>query len=82
MDIVIDLRTYEISKLDSTVIAKVAEKMRRDPKITSPRAKKKWPETVNMNGQKFVVMCHEESGKIVITNMRYAKKRKIRIARR
>lgn len=82
MDVVIDPRTYEISKLHPSVIAKVAEKMRRDPKIKSPRAKKKWPETVDMNGQRFVVMCHEESGKIVITNMRYAKKRKIKVGRR
>lgn len=78
MDVIIDPETFEKAKLSPTVIAKVADKIRRTPRVKPPRAKKKWPETVNMNGERFVVMCHEEYGKIVITYMRYAKKKKVR----
>ena len=64
MDVVVDPRTFDQSKIPPTVIAKVAEMMRRDPKLESPSAKKRWPHTVYINGQKIVVMCHEEFGKI------------------
>lgn len=79
MDVVVDPETFKKSKLSPTIIAKVADKLSRKPRIKSPRAKKKWPETVNINGERFVVMCHEEYGKIVITYMRYAKKKKVRV---
>ena len=76
MEVVIDPRTYKVSKLPPTVIAKAAEKMRTNPRLKPPRAKKRWPETVDMNGERFVVMCHEESGLAVITNIRRAKKKR------
>ena len=76
MEVIIDPRTYKVSKLPLTIIAKVANKMSLDPSLKPPRAKKKWPETVDMDGERFVVMCHEESGAIVITNIRRAKKKR------
>lgn len=76
MEVIIDPRTYRVSKLSPTLIAKVAEKMRLNPRLKPPRAKKKWSETVDMDGERFVVMCHEESGVAVITNIRRAKKKR------
>jgi len=79
MDIVIDPETYKKSKIPNAVIAKVAGIMQNDPNIKCPGAKKKWTQTVNMNGERFLVMCHESFGKTVITNMRYVKKRRVRV---
>jgi len=76
MDVIIDPRTYKVSKLSPTIFAKVAEKMRSNPRLKPPRAKKKWPETVDLEGESYVVMCHEESGATVITNIRRAKKKR------
>jgi len=76
MEVIIDPRTYKVSKLPPTVIAKVAEKMRLNPSLKSPSAKKKWLEIVDMDGERFAVMCHEESGAIVVTNMRLVKRRR------
>ena len=78
MEVMIDPRAYKVSKLSPTVIARIAEKMRQNPRLKSPSAKKKWLEMVDMNGERFAVMCHEESGAAVITNARYAQTRKVR----
>lgn len=56
------------------MIARIAEKMRSNPRLKCPPAKKKWLENVDMDGECFAVMCHEESGAAVITNIRRTRK--------
>lgn len=75
MEVIIDPRTYKVSKLPPTIIAKIAEKMRLNPNLKPPSAKRKWLEIVDMNGERYAVMCQEESGAAVITNIRVSKKR-------
>ena len=74
MEVIIDPRTYKISKIAPTVIARIAEKMRLNPLLKCPPAKRKWLENVDMGGDRFAVMCHEESGAAVITNIRRTRK--------
>lgn len=82
MEVLVDPRAYEKSKLAPTVIAKIAKKMSQNPKIGSPRAKKRWLERVELDGERFAVMCHEEGGAIVITYVRPLKKKKRKIPRK
>lgn len=74
MKVIVDDRTYKISKLPPITIAKIQKHMESNPRLKSPSAKKKWLENVDMNGERYAVMCHEESGATVITNIRRTKK--------
>jgi len=76
VDVIIDPRTYKVSKIPIPVIAKVAEAIKHNPSLKSPKAKKKWLEVVDLDGERFGVSCHETSGAIEITSIKRLKKRK------
>jgi hypothetical protein len=76
MKVIVDDRTYKVSKLPPIVIARIQKKLESDFFIKSPSAKNKWLENVEMDGIKYAVMCKEESGAVVITNIRRTKAQK------
>lgn len=75
MKVMVDPKTYNKSKIAPTIIAKIAEKMRLDPDLESPKAKRKWLEMVDLDGEQFAVSCHEESGVAVITFVRQSRRK-------
>jgi hypothetical protein len=76
MKVKTDPRTFNVSKIAPTVIARIQsflESRDDDP----PRARKKWLEIVDLeDGERFAVSCHEDNGVIVITNVRISPERK------
>ena len=83
VDIVVDERTFEKSKIHAAIIEKVRQKMIEDPWPARPPPNgKKWLEPVRLGGERFAVSCRWESGKIVIRMVRRLPTRKRRIRRK
>lgn len=78
MDVTIDPRAYKVSKIHPTVIAKVAGILQEKYRHGKPtrKAKRRWQEIVDMNGERFAVNCKDEYGIIVIMGLRYTKKKR------
>ena len=76
MKVKIDPKTYKTSKVAPTVIARIQAKLESDPLIDPPRAKKKWFPTVDLNGDRYAVSCHEKDGFTEVTNVRKARQMK------
>jgi hypothetical protein len=77
IDIVAAPELFETSKIPAAIIEQVRQKMMSEDNPVRPtKAKGKWQEIVRMNGTRFAVNCKKESGKIVMTGMRYAQRKK------
>ena len=83
VDIVVDERAFEKSKLHAAIIEKVRQKMLKDPWHARPPSNgKKWREPVRLNGERFAANCRWEGGKIVIRLVGRLPTRKRRIRRK
>lgn len=76
MKVIVDKRTYKVSKLRPIMISRIQKILESNPNLKTPSAKKKWLENVEMDEINYAVMCHEESGAAVITNIRKTKSQK------
>jgi len=79
VDIIVDEEVYRKSKVHSTIIQRVTYKMSSDPSLTKHRAKSKWLEMVWLENTRYAVSCKKEADKIVVTMIRHAPPRRIRV---
>jgi len=79
VDIIVDKDVYYRSKVHSTVIQKLVTEMSSNPSLKKHRAKTKWLEMVWLDHSRYAVGCKKEDDKIVVTMIRQAPPRRIRI---
>jgi len=81
-DVIIHKDALEKSKIHATIIEQVRQKMIEEPSPTRPPpGGKKWQELVRLKGARYAVNCRWEGDKVVMTLVRRAPTRKVKIRR-